>query len=131
MNTLVDLDLSFEIILEGNTHILDFIKLDKKERYGGYMYLYLGREYTDLFFHSSMEWLFPVIDKLERLGYSIAIISSHEDGKLKQRCQIHKGVDLISSVESDYKVTAIWTAVYNVCKLYNQSERPKLKINTL
>lgn len=71
---IVNTGLGFQEITDGNEVIRKFIELEKQDTFGGFRYLYRGKESTDLFFHSSFEWQMPIIDCIERLGYDTAIV---------------------------------------------------------
>jgi hypothetical protein len=61
-------NISEEKIDEYNLLIADYINLYKKSTFGGYRYVYeiFNNKYTTrLFFHCSMDWLLPVINKIE------------------------------------------------------------------
>ena len=66
-------------------------------------------------FHSSFEWLMPVVEKIESLGYEVSIISNE--------CEIgtegYKYTQ-ISLVKDDNKLRCVYKAVVEFINYYNK-----------
>lgn len=121
MHTLVDTFLGDDEIIAGNTTIATFIKLNRNDSFGTYIFKYLDKEYYDLYFHSCIEWIYPVIDKIERMGYNTCISRLKVDSKVTYSCKISSETNPDESYEvhTDYKITAIWYAVVKFCQTKN------------
>ena len=132
---MIDIDLGFEEVEANNLIIANFIKLHKGDAMGGKEYLYNNKEHSDLYFHSSFEWIMPVLDKIERLGFDTAIVRKRIDkDKVVYNCKIKIDTDekaeMIANVISEYKITAVWRAVTKFVSQYEIKEEDKFKLKT-
>lgn len=89
----------------------------------------------DMQYHTSWDWLMPVVERIEGLGYCVQIASepyyndekdTFERNRLQQVCRITKGyVQKINSAsfdredKRDCKLTATYTAVVQFITWYN------------
>ncbi|MCK9544999.1 MAG: hypothetical protein M0R03_23535 [Novosphingobium sp.] len=77
----------------------------------------LPAAHYNLEFHSSWDWLMPVVEKIEKLQYTCDICSTH----------LHKNMVSIGTISGkqcvrvieDLKIKAVWTAVIEFIKWYN------------
>lgn len=113
--------LGFEQIEDGNSIITSFISKFPDDRLGGYRKTFDDNKFPDPFFHSNFNWLMPVLDLIERLGYDTIIIRRCEKDVVTYSCKIklqESKSDYVSNTISDYKITAIWDAVIKFCSSY-------------
>jgi len=62
-------------IQENNKMIAEFMQSIEDGLYLDGLYFYEGRYYdTNMEFHKSWEWLMPVVDRIESLGYEFFIV---------------------------------------------------------
>lgn len=81
----------------------------------------------DLKFHSSWDWLMPVVDKIERLGYLFFISDLKiEYAHRKEYPSVSYNFFIPSS-----KLTATWVVVVYFISLYNQNKLPNQNLNEL
>lgn len=117
-------------ILEGNRLIAEFFGLkrgfwvsvekpvtdDKKQWCDLDGKTFLGsRVYYDktLLFHQSWDWIMPVVEKIEAIGYVIRIS--------RLRCQIHTtNAKPICNIQSATKIEATYAAIVEFIKHHNQ-----------
>jgi len=119
-----NMDQSFEEIEQGNAVIAKFMGLVKDDK-GLYKFAHMKTGYTDLYFHSNIEWLMPVLDKIERHGFDSVIIRMKVDDTVKYSCKIRKEkidskADSEAHVICDYKISAIWRTVITFCSKHEQ-----------
>ena len=100
--------------IEGNKLIADFMGLWK----GIDCYEYskdVCYGFKDLKYHSSWEWLMPVVEKIEKIkGVRIFIKGN--------RCEIFNYGFEMGSPLSVYKIESVWLAVVAFIKWYNQTK---------
>jgi len=80
-------------IQKGNVLIAQFMDnwADTGQEPAFYVYKHKGYESHELLFHESWDWLMPVVEKIEELGYYVNILSYTTDGNNKEfGCQITK-----------------------------------------
>lgn len=85
----------------------------------GYPYNMTDRGYPkEVLFHSNWEYLMPVVQKIEEMGYEVSIT--------KARCEIKDKVNLQDGYygyESlNTKIEAVYAAVIEFIKHYNQTK---------
>ena len=99
-----------EEILEGNELIAKFIGRNK------------SYDERDRIYHydTSWDWLMPVVEKIESLGWDIEII--------KNSCAIRCGNKPNRFFETlticDLKMEAVWSSIVKFIKWYNQQVKP-------
>ena len=77
----------------------------------------------DLKFHSSWDWLMPVVEKIESLGLQSEIG--------RKDCRVYKYLDIMSAETEDIvsifskvsKIEAVWLAVIKLILWYNNLKR--------
>jgi len=120
MHNLTNNDLSDEDILRGNMIIHNFVKQHRNDSFGGHINKFFNAGVSMLYFHASIDWIYPVVDKIERLGYNTTISRIKDESPLIYHCIIAKDRgeegQLVHEI-SNYKITAIWNAVIEFCKL--------------
>lgn len=122
-----------EEIETGNKLIIDFLNWKIYTYNGPYMTFkcYKVNSYPDIYipesgilpanpsnlkFHSSWDWLMPVVEKIENLedyiieiSYKQCIIKSYE-----------KNMEIITSRYLDSKIEAVWASVVEFIRWYNE-----------
>lgn len=119
-----NMDQGFEEIELGNAVIAKFMGLVKDDK-GLYKFSHMKMGYTDLYFHSNIEWIYPVLDKIERHGFDSAIMRMKIDDTVKYSCKIRKEkidpkADSEAHVIDTCKITALWKAVVKFCSTHEQ-----------
>ena len=120
MHNLTNNDLSDEEVLRGNMIIHNFVKQHRNDPFGGHINKFLNAGVSMLYFHASIDWIYPVVDKIERLGYNTTISRVKDESPLIYHCIIakeHVAEGRLVHEISNYKITAIWNAVIEFCKL--------------
>ena len=117
-----------EEILKGNRLIAEFMDLDVL--YGDYV-LHESAEKgkaTKMKYHSSWDWLMPVVDKIESLTdgtktclYWFEITPSFV--LLYSHPQLEKIPDFEIKVENNNKLEAVWNGVVRFIEWYNQQNK--------
>lgn len=122
MALIVNIDLGFEEVQEGNRVITEFIKLFPDDKWGGFKNLYENKYFPEPYYHSAFQWLMPVVDKIERLGYDTSVVRKKTGDKVTYSCKIRKEQDdkaeFVANTVSDFKITAVWNAVIKFCSSY-------------
>jgi len=130
---MINADLGFEEIADGNRIIMDFINLNKEDKMGGFRNLYDNKNFPEPFFHSSMNWIMPVLDKIERMGFDTLIVRRREKGVVYYSCKIKKEdstLDYVANTMATFKVTAIWHACIKFCSMPEHKELNTVKLKT-
>jgi hypothetical protein len=108
--------------IEGNKLITEFMGA----KYDGRKYMIFpdgrhivhGDEYdSDLKYHSSWDWLMPVVEKIEALGYDVIIEAT--------QCTIWKRDDAPICIETDSKIKATCQAVQQFIQWLNKEQSVK------
>ena len=73
----------------------------------------------ELQYHTSWDWLMPVVDKIEEEGYSFEM-NKQEDGDFQ--CLITKGYDIIHQKFADCSIDATYDAVVEFIKQLNKEQ---------
>ncbi len=111
--------LSFDEVLNGNEIIARWLKLYKQRLNGADVYLHNGMQSTELFFHSSLDWIGPVLDKIEKLGYDTSMIRRKVgDGvqysfRIRQEGESNQDKDIY--IIGTNRRIVLWTAVQQFC----------------
>jgi len=83
-----------------------------------------------LCYHSSFDWLMPVVEKIEKLGYKTVLATSECGCKYYQN--ISTGVGIIKETvnnpskfmgQSESKIEAVWIAVVPFINWYNNNKK--------
>jgi len=125
--------------LEGNKLIADFMGATVTQPYSenkdyeqdGVLFYYPDRSSPSVFknmssasvkYHSSWDWLMPVVEKIEVMGISVEI-----DGNW---CAVQVGQNVPQTAGSaESKIKATWMAIVNFIQWHNETFNP-LKTNT-
>jgi hypothetical protein len=80
-------------------------------------------EITDLKYDTSWDWLMPVVEKIESLGYYNNNFKNTRDQKYY--CSFHdKDCETVAHTSPDYtKIDSFYKAVVEFIKLYNQQAK--------
>lgn len=100
--------------MEDDKLIADFMNEYLKDHKG--QLWYKNRLSTDQYeFNTSWDWLMPVVEKIEAIGYIVTIV--------KDRCQIILRGDINPKVSwcTITKIEAVYKAVIEFIKYYNQN----------
>lgn len=81
-----------------------------------------------IIFQSSWDWLMPVVEKIESLGFWVKIFGFTSFDKCYKQCVIkkQKGDDYIYDYEGYWnisKIEAVWIAVVEFIKWYNDNKK--------
>jgi len=81
----------------------------------------LGNEET-LQYHSSYDWLMPVVEKIESLDFNVKIKSHRQNNKLSHYCIIDHYLKnkSLGCYDDEKKLKAIYKAVVEFIKWYNE-----------
>lgn len=131
--------MSEQQVIEGNKKIAEFMGGVYKTVHCGWdetssqrFYLpghhlldYVRDFISDILYHSSFDWLMPVVTKIRKLGYYVVIEFSSQEVV----CQIRKSDTILAdfcgcnegNTLSD--VTAVWLAVVNFLEWENNKEK--------
>jgi hypothetical protein len=101
-----------EKIVEGNKIIAKFDELDLPN--------YTDKGWVDACkYHTSWDWLIPVLEKIESLEYDTHIILTHQSNNKPPFIPVLL-IGHSKSYEKDYsKIETVWTAVVEFIKWYN------------
>lgn len=76
--------------------------------------------------HTSWDWLMPVVEKIEQIGYPVKIQGDYygDNGVLKTECTVfgNDGDYLLTSGAVEVKIGAVWQAVVEFINWHNQSK---------
>lgn len=111
-----------EEILEGNKLIAEFMGYDYFKNH----YIHrdsntpIGNMFTEdkIQYHSSFDWLMPVVEKIEALGYSVFI---QNDCCWLRVARAGMKIPIITHL-SDNKITSTYKAVIEFIKWYNHQK---------
>jgi len=79
---------------------------------------------SELKYHSSWDWLMPVVEKIEMDCKCDVHIYAHYNWKEPNRCAIYDWKDKeIASKSNDSKIIAVWLAVVEFIKWHNNETR--------
>lgn len=123
------MELTEKQILQGNTIIADFFA-EKREHLGSSFYykhgvVYSGFGIHDAKYHSSWDWLMPVVEKIENLEdgeymfeicgrrSTISIMVNHNRYDNVIITEFHTG-------NSNSKIEAVWLSIVEFIKEYNK-----------
>lgn len=67
-------------------------------------------------YHTSWDWLIPVVEKIEGLGYSVWFQSVIEGTQVS----IWKGMNVLFRPVNKNKIDAVYSAIIDFIKYYNQ-----------
>ena len=108
--------------MESNKLIAEFMGIESYEASGYTNYVYSEdnhRTEVDLSYHDSWDWLMPVVEKIESLGYELIITES--------RCKINHNTD--HSIEEvlhleliGSKIEVTYQAVVEFINQYNKTK---------
>ena len=84
---------------------------------------------SDLSFHCNWEWLMPVVEKIEKLGFRVDIFALHP---LRQRCLIYdkNGKDIVGC-SGDNKRETVYRAVVQFIEYYNKESQRRAVLKYL
>lgn len=124
--------MSEQEIIEGNRLIAEFVDYEKESfedepiRYYVHNHLICTEDINpwesssedwnswltteEMKFHSSWDWLMPVVEKIEKTGHMVNIC--------EDRCSIDVEIDEFGTT----KIEAVWLAVVEFIKWYNQKK---------
>ena len=77
----------------------------------GYSYKEEYVHFEDVLYHKSWNWLMPVVEKIENLGYGVTIF--------RKGCHIDAGVYISNEYNNAPKITQTYKAVIEFIKWYN------------
>ena len=103
--------------IENNKLITEFMGYYKYAWIGHTMYIFEDdnhRAEVDLHYHSDWNWLMPVVEKIESLGYKVDI-SKWENS---QYCGIYLNGKKIAGNETNTKIEAVYNACIEFIKWY-------------
>ena len=89
-------------------------------KFGGISANYIGSKY--LAFDYLWDWLMPVVEKIEEMGYSVHIIGTY--GTRQGWCKINgvgKG-DFTCNIMKDAKIQAVYEAIYQFITQTNERQ---------
>ncbi len=134
-----------EGIIESNKLIAEFMGYeyygwnDEKHRASGYTSGYWGKKdaklhhlklpatmlFNPLLYHSSYDWLIPVVDKIQELGWNFRLNSYFEKNGV--HCNFYKSMVDILSDNKVYttKIEAIYSVVVYFIKQHNEQKLKK------
>lgn len=113
-------------IEEKNRMIAEFIGMQKTELgwYDNNEVLKLpntsDNTFDDLLFHASWDWLMPVVEKIELLGYSVEKNFQHIDNDWQTL--ITKGHDILFQDFAKEGIDAIYCTVISFIEWYNENK---------
>ena len=73
-----------------------------------------GYSKEELEFNNSWDWLMPVVDKIENLGFQVWII--------KHKCIINKFPKEIITIEKNNKIDAVYQSIIKLIKWHNKEK---------
>lgn len=103
------------------------------KEHGGKRYVYYlkscAKDVSDLKYHTSWDWLMPVVEKIEAMGWCVRI--ENWPKKFKSPYKEHYSVWMWLDPEdcpeiqtySDSKIEAVYKAVYQFITWYNQQKQ--------
>ena len=103
---------------KGNKIIAEFMGLWESEV--GYLYnpqFEAGFKPEELKYHSSWDWLMPVVEKIESLGYCFRIESN--DIFIMDN---ETSMELIVADDNNSKIDGVWWSCVEFIKWYNQNK---------
>ena len=119
-------------VIEGNKLIAEFMGNKRKEslsvwlRYKHWTIEPFGYfDDCDLKYNSSWEWIMPVVEKIELLGYEVQISSQMEsinddrETIWHQDCIITDSVNEITDITSSSKINSVYQAIIKFITWYN------------
>ena len=110
-----------EEILAGNKLIAEFIGgvLDSPQsKY--YYFQDKGRYETELKYHSSWEWIMPVVVKIESLGFDVKIRGI--ECSINRLCEEETIIQLVLG-DRDRKIELVWSGMLEFIKWYNKQPK--------
>jgi hypothetical protein len=115
-----------EEINEGNKLIAEFVNPEKHST-GLFYRTAVGKPWLSPYqmcYHSSFDWLMPVVEKIEALDYRVEIYDCYCDIYAPSNVQKDAYTELIatSKNESKNKIEATWYAVVQFIKWYNTQQ---------
>jgi len=120
------MELNNEEIQAGNRAIAEFLGYGKCQRCddcGGYQYGALVYRPDQMRYHSSWDWLMPVVEKIESMGYFNEIEYEAKRNVMNIYEDNEKGYAKVASAMHTNKLTAVWqtcVAFINWQKTINQ-----------
>jgi len=78
---------------------------------------------SKLKFHSSWDWLMPVVEKIDSLGYETEILSYNDvkDSSRINQCVILQNNNVIVRPDAKTKIEATWQAVVDFIQWHNST----------
>jgi hypothetical protein len=105
----------------------------RKERYNPFKHgkfrsginsVHLAYRHDDLEFHTSWDWLMPVVEKIESLGFGVNILVSNTISIINMGWEqnIKLPYKILNTYPHDSKFEAVYKAVIEFIKWYNQNK---------
>ena len=109
-------------MIKNNKLIAEFMEYDTKEDKIGWTANYRDFMFEkSLKYHSSWDWLMPVVGKIERLGYRVEI-SLTEHNEAYAGIMTKDGTSLVWNVAEE-KIEALYKTVIEFIKWYNKEKK--------
>jgi hypothetical protein len=86
---------------------------------GKYLVLNGIQELNEMMFHSSFDWLMPVVDKIESVGYEVTFCRKIKNNKCT--CLIY-AINRHFIADSDSKIESVYLAVIDFINWYNNQK---------
>jgi len=113
-------------IIEGNMLIAEFMSVSQVSAENGHFYYVNGDSYKELRYHSSWDWLMPVVEKINKMNAAIVInphnvnITTHVIDHLLQDDSYLKQYFFKPSGHNYTPIEAVWQCVVEFIKWYNE-----------
>jgi hypothetical protein len=110
-------------IIEGNKLIAEFMQLESRKPSWSMAEQFNRNSYWIpvgvLEYHTSWDWLMPVVEKIESLGFESGISSDATYFKMEA-----SPFDVVSQADNSWrkKIETVWEAVIQFIQWYNQSK---------
>jgi len=109
-------------IIEGNTIIHDWIGARRMKP--PFDKWWIGAQKPeDLRYHLSWNWLMPVVEKIEGLGYDSRICGHNSDGGYLCDFVNFENEEAASKTSYSSKIEAVWLSVIDFITWYNSSNQ--------
>ena len=108
--------------LDNNKLIAEFMQSLEDGLYLDGLYFFAGGYYdTNMEFHTSWDWLMPVVEKIEGLGYTIE--KNYQPIDRDWQCLIVKGNDILHQQFDRKSLNASYNVVVDFINWYNKNKK--------
>lgn len=131
MKTQFEIDMNTQEIIENNKLIAEFMGLkfkedeqyvkELKEMRSEGIFFEQGHMLSELKYHTSWEWLMPVVERIEEMGFSTQVNTIGRQHQITKFEIFSGGADVLNRI-SKSKKEATYKAVVGFIQWYNQNK---------